>query len=551
LAQAPTGIGKTVGTLFPALKAMPGESLDKIFILVAKTSGRRVVLEALARVQAAALPGTLRFLEVVARDKACEHPDAECHGASCPLARGFYDRLAAAREAAVGVAQMDRAAVRTIALRHGICPYYLGQELARWADVLVADYNYYFDQRALLYALTVANQWKVALLVDEAHNLVDRARAMYTVELQRSDIEAARLLAPHTVRRSIGKVLRQWDELLTANEAAYRIHESIPMPLIHALEGCVAGIADLSAEQPGALVAPLLEFYFRAARFCRLANDFDRDAICDATLESRRAGEPVDSTLCVRNVIPTRHLAPRWAAAHSSVLFSATLAPFAFYRDVLGLDSQCDCVDIGTPFSSDQLSVRIVRSISTRFRHRERSIQPIVELIAAHYRSQPGNYLAFFSSFQYLRDVAGGLGRLAREIPSWCQESGMSESRRDEFLARFEPGGRGIGFAVLGGAFGEGIDLPGDRLIGAFVATLGLPQLNAMNDEMRRRLHERFGAGYEYAYLYPGLRKVVQAAGRVIRGPSDRGVVYLIDDRFARPEVRRLLPDWWLPEELA
>jgi DNA excision repair protein ERCC-2 len=192
--------------------------------------------------------------------------------------------------------------------------------------------------------------------------------------------------------------------------------------------------------------------------------------------------------------------------------------------------------------------VRIVRSISTRWRDRAASVQPIVRLMGSQFESQPGNYLAFFSSFDYLQQVATRFAQQNPNIPMWQQERGMSEGERDGFLQRFAPDGRGIGFAVLGGAFGEGIDLPGTRLIGAFIATLGMPQVSAVNEEMQRRMEARFGAGYAYTYLYPGLQKVVQAAGRVIRTTEDRGAVYLMDERFAQHNVRRLLPRWWQVE---
>ena len=230
---------------------------------------------------------------------------------------------------------------------------------------------------------------------------------------------------------------------------------------------------------------------------------------------------------------------------HAGFIVHDRAAQDRFYRDILGLPRDCVRTEVGSPFAPEQLSVRVVSSISTRFRHRSRSVEPLADLIARQYREQPGNYLAFLSSFEYLEAVAAELSRRDTEIPIWRQGPGMTEAQREEFLTRFAEHSCGIGFAVLGGAFAEGIDLPGRRLIGAFVATLGLPQLNPVNGEMRGRLEERFGAGYEYTYLYPGLRKVVQAAGRVIRGSEDRGVVYLIDDRFARHEVRRLLPRWW------
>jgi Rad3-related DNA helicase len=252
--------------------------------------------------------------------------------------------------------------------------------------------------------------------------------------------------------------------------------------------------------------------------------------------------------LCIRNLLPAPHLAPRFAAAHVVVLFSATLGPAQFQRDTLGLPPQSPWVEVPAPFDASQLAVHLVAGISTRWADRARSVGPIADLIAAQYARQPGHYLAFFSSYDYLQRVAQHLTEIHPQVPAWTQSAGMSEAQRQAFLERFTPGGRGVGFAVLGGSFGEGIDLPGDRLVGAFIATLGLPQVNPVNEQLRLRLQQSFGAGFDYAYLYPGLRKVVQAAGRVIRTPTDRGVVYLIDDRYARSQVRALLPAWWQPQ---
>jgi DNA excision repair protein ERCC-2 len=535
LMEAPTGSGKTLGALFPALKALQ----DKIFFLVAKTSGRALVLEALARVLANTPREAIRVVELVARDKACERPGAECDGTSCPFARGFYDRLPQARAEAVERAVLDRSALRDVALRNGICPYYLGQEMVRWADVIVGDYNYYFDVNALLPGLAVANQWTITLLVDEAHNLVERARAMFSSELRRDALDQVRKASPAPIARSLDKLAGRWNSLAAECDGAYHVHASLPEDIVEGLSECIGAIGDFSAEQP---VPPeLLDWYFEAIHFTRLAARFDQDTVC----ESREAL----ASLSLRNVVPAPFLSEKWRAAHASVLFSATLTPFDFYRDILGLPKESTTLAVGTPFTPDQLSVRVVRSISTRWRDRERSIRPIVRLIERQYRAQPGNYLAFFSSYRYLQDVAAGLACEAADIPSWCQEAAMAESRRAAFLDRFQPDGQGVGFAVLGGAFAEGIDLPGARLIGAFVATLGLPQTNPANEETQRRIENRFGDGYGYTYLYPGLRKVVQAAGRVIRTVDDRGVVYLIDDRFTQPRIRSLLPSWWVLEE--
>lgn len=543
LAQAPTGIGKTLATLFPQLKAMPGQQLDKVFFLAAKTPGRGLALEALERLRnAGATP--LRTLELIAREKSCEHPDKACHGDSCPLAAGFYDRLPAARAAAVARQRLDRASVRELALAHAVCPYFLTQELARWADVVVGDYSYYFDTTALLHGLTQANGWRVCLLVDEAHNLLERGRGMYSAALDQRRFQALKQEAPAVLKKPLERLLRAWAEVHREQIVAYRVLPDLPNRLIGALQQLVGAINDHLAEQPEGLDSDWRTAYFDAMQFCRIAETFDTHSLIDCTLQPARTGRRPTSRLCLRNVVPGPFLAPRFAAARSAVLFSATLSPRGFYADTLGLD-RGHWLEVRSPFQAEQLDVRVARHVSTRYADRERSVEPIVDLIAGQYQRRPGNYLAFFSSFDYLLQVQTRLAERHPHLPHWTQTRSMDEAAREAFLARFHAAGQGIGFAVLGGAFAEGIDLPGDRLIGAFVATLGLPQVNPVNEQLRDRLESLFGAGYDYAYLYPGLQKVVQAAGRVIRTPDDRGVVHLIDDRFAQPRVRRLLPGWW------
>ena len=548
MAQAPTGIGKTVGTLFPLLKAMPDrtQGLDKVFFLSAKTPGRAVALEALATLQAhGAAP--LRALELVARDKACEHPDKACHGDSCPLAQGFYDRLPAARAATVQATRAEglltREVVRSLALAHAVCPYYLSQELVRWVDVVVGDYNYFFDSSALLFALSEANGWQTALLVDEAHNLVDRARSMYSSSLEHDSLRAVRRSAPAALKRPLDRWHRAWNTTVKSQTAAYTV-APLPEAWVLALQEACGAMTEFYAANPIWVDPGLQTLYFDALGFMKLVDSFGDHALFDITLNlgtQRRLA----STLSIRNVVPAPHLKARWAAARCAVLFSGTLAPQHFYADLLGLPDTTAWLDVAAPFDAAQLQVKRVTTVSTRYAHRTASVAPIVALMAAQFQAAPGNYLAFFSSFDYLAQVESAFAAAHPQVPRWAQTRGMGEAQRQAFLARFEEGGQGIAFAVLGGAFGEGVDLPGRKLIGAFIATLGLPQVNPLNEEMRERMQVLFGAGYDYTYLYPGLRKVAQAAGRVIRTVHDRGVVYLIDDRFQRPEVQRLLPAWW------
>jgi DNA excision repair protein ERCC-2 len=558
LAQAPTGTGKSMGTLFALLKAVPTRQLDRLYFLAAKTSGRQPALDALQHIGARAPGLPLRALELVARDKACEHPGKACHGECCPLARGFYDRLPAARDAALspssGLVVLDQARLRELALRHAVCPYYLSQELARWVDVVVGDYNHYFDHGALLRGLALANQWRIGLLVDEAHNLVGRGRAMATAELQPDHLVRARrsaaAAASAAVRRALDKVGRCWTALDKAQAAPYHVHASFPGKLLSALQQCTGAIADHLAEVPLQADAALLQFHFGALKLVRLAELLDAHSLVDVSKPSASGAggaRPGRSTVCIRNLVPAPFLKPGLEAAHTSALFSATLQPTHFYADLLGLPADTVCVDVVSPFKAEQLQVRIASHISTRYRHRAASLSPIVELMARQFEERPGNYLAFFSSYEYLQQVAELFARRHPGLPTWSQSRRMREAEQRQFLQRFTDHGQGIGFAVLGGVFAEGIDLPGRRLIGAFLSTLGLPQVNPVNEQIRQRMQSMFGAGDDYAYLYPGLQKVVQAAGRVIRTPADRGVIHLMDDRFDREEVRALLPRWWQP----
>lgn len=545
LAQAPTGIGKTLGTIFPMLKAMAPQQLDKLLFLTAKTPGRQLALDA-ARVLFADQPELpLRVLELVARDKACEHLDKPCHGDSCPLARGFYQRLPAARQAASQVPMLDRQALRQVALEHQVCPYYLSQEMARWSDLVVADYNYYFDFSALLFGLAQANQWQVAVLVDEAHNLVERGRGMYSASLDQQQLAKVRASAPQALKSSLQRLNREWNALHKDQVAPYQAHDRLPAALLKALGLCVAALGDYFNEHPEGLDSELQGLYFELLQFARVAELFEpQQFIFDISKRVLSAKRSL-SRLCLRNVVPAALLRPRLTAARSSVLFSATLNPRHYYADLLGLPENTVWLDVESPFEARQLEVHIVSRISTRYVHRQASLAPIVELLARQFQARPGNYLAFFSSFDYLQQVAELLALEHPQIALWQQSRGMDESSRENFLQQFRAEGQGIGFAVLGGAFGEGIDLPGSKLIGAFVATLGLPQLNPLNEQMKQRMAALFGSGYDYTYLYPGLQKVVQAAGRVIRSQADRGVLMLIDDRFAEPRVRQLLPGWW------
>jgi DNA excision repair protein ERCC-2 len=639
LAQAPTGIGKTVGTLFPLLRAMPGQAIDKIAYLTCKGTGRLAALEALAGLRAgtAGPPGphlragqtdpqaadlragaagrsgrsgpALRVVAMVAKDQACEHPDKACHGDACPLARGFYDRLPAARAEAVADGWLDAPAQRRIALRHGVCPYYLGQELVRWADVLVGDVHHLFDVNGALWGLMQALDWQLAVLVDEAHNLIERSRQMYSAELRLSQLRTAARQAPAALQAPL-HALHQAGEALVSDTLGgdqpvggqpasghpvdgaapsavaervrpaqappppYAVLTAVPDPFTQALQTAAAALSEHFRRQPLA-VGALLQFHFELQRFLRLiealsahslfdiqtiaatatatataatatASDTATDAASDTATDADTTDvDTTDAVFGVRNVAPACFLRQRFKALHSISLFSATLAPPDHAIRLLGLPEDTGWIDVPPAFAPEQLTVRVAAGLSTRYVDRPRSLRPLVDVIARQFDAHPGNYLAFFSSFDYLEQAAALLARRRPDLAQWRQGRGMGAAARQAFLARFTPAGQGIGFAVLGGVFAEGVDLPGPLLIGAFIATLGLPPVSALQDQVQARLEQLFGAGHGDADLVPAMHKVVQAAGRVLRSPDDRGWLWLLDERYGRNEVIRLLPAAW------
>lgn len=547
LAEAPTGTGKTLASIFPAIKAFNKTPVDKIFYLTAKTTGKQLALENLQLIASDGIDTPLRVLELTAQEKICLEPDKRCTGDSCPFARNFYDKLQHARQAAYTTPLLTRQTLTQLAHTHEICPYYLGMEMSRWVDILVADFNYYFDTSALLQGLTRELNWHPYLLVDECHNLVERARQMYSAELDRSVLLAAKRLAPKPIKTSLERVNRLWlatIKTLDFSETALTLLNASPEKLNLALTGFTNDYIDFLQRHPDHPVqhTAVQEFFFAALNYLEKLELVDEDYCIDM-----QRPQPKQEVLTLRNLIPARPLAARLAQAHGACFFSATLRPAYFYQQMLGLPDDTVYLQVPSPFASQQLQVKVARHISTRYRDRSTAIGPLCDIIEQQVTAATGNYLAFFSSYEFLQQVERELQQRlsSANITVITQSRRMSEQDREAFIERFTHEQNLLGLAVLGGAFSEGVDLPGDALKGAFIATLGLPQINPVTEHLRQRLQQVFQQGYHFAYLYPGIQKVVQAAGRVIRTQEDTGYLWLLDDRFAQHEVRQLLPEWW------
>ena len=546
LAEAPTGTGKTLAALFPALKSIPRTPVDKIFYLTAKTTGKQLALENIQLItSAAATP--LRTLELTAQEKACLEPDKKCRGDSCPYALDFYSKLEAARQAAFATPMLNKQALNKLADQFEICPFYLSLEMSRWVDIVVADVNYYFDGTPLLLGLTNQFEWNPYLLVDESHNLIERGRSMYSAELNRAELLAAKKVAPAALKKPLEKINKAWLSLLKkltqVTDDFVRI-EILPEKLGQALVEFTNSYSEFLQQNPEHSIqeSSAQEFFFAALNYQRIGDILDEDFCIDMQAIGSKA-----ERITLRNLIPAQQLAARLSFAHSACFFSATLHPSHYYQTLLGLPEDTVHIKVPSPFGAHQLKVKIAHHLSTRYKDRQAAIAPVCDIIQQQLHEEPGNALVFFSSYEFLQQAEQQLRkRLAQQdIQLIVQSRRMSEQERENFIEQFNQHNNLLGLAVLGGAFSEGVDLSGDALKGAFIATLGLPQVNPINEYLRGVLQEQFGQGYDFTYTYPGIQKVIQAAGRVIRNQTDSGYLWLLDQRFEQSQIKALLPDWW------
>jgi DNA excision repair protein ERCC-2 len=584
--EAPTGIGKTASVLFPAIKAFGEGRLERLFYLTARTVGRLVAEQAIAGLRSAGL--RLRSLTLTARDKLCVHHDHPCDLTTCPLARGYYDRRHAAMRSALDRESLTRIELEAVSRQHQVCPFELSLDVSMWVDAVVCDYNYVFDPQAYLRRHFQDPRDTVAFLVDEAHNLVERARAMFSADLTSQEIHSPR----HQIRKTLPRCARaldrvhtalrkltespgasavappsaeiQRDLFLSATVTSEILAGAIPAPeqprttgrnplvktrldppleLLAPIEEALKELETwLAQNQPTAFRDDLLALYFRLHAFRRTLELFDA---CYATIIE--TGDAVRVQLfCVNPSVLLRQALDR---GKSAIFFSATLTPSDYYTALLGGNAEDPQLRMASPFDATRLAVLVHNRVRTQLRDRQASLPEIVASIGALVEGRPGNYMAYFPSYQYLAMAMDQFPGLYPHVVIRAQRPGMTESEREEFLAAFthEAAGTQIGFAVMGGLFGEGIDLVGDRLIGAAIVGVGLPQLCVERDLIRDHFEKRTGAGFDYAYTFPGMNRVLQAIGRVIRSETDRGIVLLLDTRFARQRYCRLFPAWWQP----
>lgn len=547
LCQAPTGIGKTISVLFPALKAV-GKG-GPVFYLTARGTTRAAAEAALASLHAANPGLALRSITLTAKDKICLCESRECTPEACPYANGYFDRIKPALWQALDETALTAETLQAAARRHTVCPFELGLDLSLWCDVVVGDYNYLFDPVVSLKRF-FETAGDYIFLIDEAHNLPDRARDMHSESLLKSSFVQARKLlgkGKSRLKTALGRAnaaLLEWRR--RCEEEGGRAKTLMRPERDEELDRMLQRLCDpLEAwldehRDPTEAHAALLQLYFDIRAWLRVAETFDDHFV----LQAAAFGSDLRLTqLCLD---PSEFLKANFALGRAAVLFSATLAPAAYYKDLCGLPD-ARAVALKSPFPPENFGLFAACQVSTRYRDREGSIAQVAGCLAAMAGAKPGNYLAFFPSYSYLEQVRAAFAEAYPGIPLLVQQSALDEAGRADFLAQFcpDPQGTMLGFAVMGGVFGEGVDLAGTRLIGAAIVGPGLPQVGPRQDQLRDYFERTRGSGFDYAYRYPGMNKVLQAAGRVIRTPQDRGVVLLIDDRFAAPDYRRLMPPHW------
>ncbi|MHB9028923.1 MAG: ATP-dependent DNA helicase, partial [Candidatus Latescibacterota bacterium] len=544
LIQAPTGIGKTMAALFPALKTLPQGLASKIFYLTARTTGKNVAGNALAVLREHGLKA--KSMNLTAKEKICFRPGSACSGEECEYAKGYYDRIHEALADAFHCDAFTRELIGEIAEKHRVCPFEFSLDLSLWVDCIICDYNYVYNPRVYLRRFFLEKSGDYLFLVDEAHNLVDRARDMFSAEISRLPFRELRKKMKNNIPeiyRILGRIntwmsgiCKQYGETNPCAE------KELPEKLLPLLKKFLTAAEKwLVINRTAPFREEFLDLYFPVHGFIRVADQYDESY---ATCYGIKGDDLTVRLFCIDPANQMRAARERGIA---SVFFSATLTPADYFRRMFGCSESASDLVLPSPFPPENLRLIISGGISTLYADRERTKDEIARIILALIQQKKGNHLIFFPSYEYMRLVRDRFVQASPETDIIVQTPGMTEPEREQFIARFSHDNTEtlVGFAVMGGVFGEGIDLVGDRLTGAVIVGVGLPALCLERELIRDYFAQKDEAGFEFAYLYPGFTKVLQAAGRVIRSEKDRGVVLLIDKRFAAERYRTLFPREW------
>lgn len=549
--QAPTGVGKTMATVFPAVRAV-GEGLgEKIFYLTAKTIMRTVAEQAFSLLKEKGL--LYKTITLTAKEKICFCEEAECNPDACPYAKGHFDRVNdAVFDLITHSGDWSREVLEEQAKKHMVCPFEMSLDVSNWADAVICDYNYAFDPQAHLKRFfSESGKGEYLFLIDEAHNLVERGREMYSASLYKEDLLEVRKLVKAEdpkLAKGLSECNQQFLELKRECEH-YQILKSVShialklMNVLSKLEDYLEECKDAEKKKR------VLDFYFAVRSFLNVHDIMDENYVIFS--EMMEDGRFQIKLFCVN---PAVNLQNYLEQGNSTIFFSATLFPVHYYKKLLSVEKDDYAVYAHSSFPQENKFLFIGTDVSTRYTRRgESTYQRFARYIAVMAEQKKGNYMAFFPSYRFLEEVhTCFLECVDHEVDSICQVSYMDEEQREEFLEEFEQEREKslVAFCVMGGIFSEGIDLTDDKLIGAVIAGTGLPQVCTEREILKQYFNAADMDGFDYAYLYPGMNKVLQSAGRVIRTESDRGVILLLDDRFRAMRYREVFPREWQQYQL-
>ena len=545
--QAPTGVGKTMSAVFPAVRAIGQGMAETVFYLTARTITRTVAQDAFEKLRDRGL--LFKVVTITAKEKLCFCDKPECEPEKCPYAKGHYDRI---NDAVYELWTTEQSFDRETLLRHAqkwqVCPFEMSLDLAIWMDGVICDYNYVFDPNVCLKRFFGENvSGNYLFLIDEAHNLVDRGREMYSASICLDDvIEIRKFVKPYSQKlwKKLGKVKKQMEEL-RENCGEWKVEENAGVLPISLLS--VQGELDQLLEEPPSqeVVDGILNFYFEVRDFLNISELVDDNYVVYTAFGED--GRFYEKLFCVN---PAENLQKCLDKGNSTMFFSATLLPLQYYRKMLSTRSENFGMYVESPFEQSKRLLMICRDVSSKYTRRGyEEYHKIAEYIARMSWQKKGNYMVFFPSYRLMEDVY----QVYQDefSVSWVrcisQHASMTELEREEFLNEFteESEETLVGFCVMGGIFSEGIDLIGDRLIGTAVVGTGLPQVSCEREILKDYYDEKGEQGFDYAYRYPGMNKVLQAAGRVIRTKEDTGTILLLDERFLNRDYRNLFPGEW------
>ncbi|SQC01117.1 DEAD_2 [Clostridium tetanomorphum] len=544
--QAPTGIGKTISTIFPGVKAVGEKLISKIFYLTAKTITSSVALEAFNKMEGKGLQ--FKVATITAKDKICFKDKPTCNGEQCEFAKGHFDRV---NEVIMKILKrenlINRIVIEKYSKEYKVCPFELSLDLTLWADCVICDYNYVFDPRVYLKRFFDAGKEDYLFLIDEAHNLVDRGREMFSAELTKEEFLNGKKLTKNSSSK-LYKIFNKLNSYMLdmnkkCNEDGFYMQKEEPLEIYPYLRNLVnEGEEWLKGNEKGEGYEEILQIYFNVLAFLRISEFYDGKFVTYVEKEGK------NSKLKLFCLNPANLLNMAIKRGRSGIFFSATLTPIKYFKDILGGDKDDYSMRFESPFSIKNRALMIASNISTRYKNRENSVRKIVDYIKAFIKIKKGNYLVFFPSYKYMDMVLEVFEKEYNDVKIIVQNSFMKEEEREEFLNNFYEEGEKtlVAFSVLGGIFSEGIDLKGERLSGAIIVGVGLPQIGFERNIIMNHFNEENNCGYEYSYMYPGMNKVLQAAGRVIRSEKDIGAILLIDDRFTSKNYQKLFPREWM-----